>query len=1241
MNKLRHTLKLLVAAVMTCVAMPSLAQMKVEYFIDEDPGFGKGKTVSAVVGANGEIDFDVSTLDLTPGVHTLGIRSYSIKEDGTAAFSPTITQVIRETKSHDLQCIEYFWDTDPGLNAATKIAIPAGAGLEYIANLDIPTDGVTNGHHTLGIRIYGDQGWSPTMMSDVTVVNTESARLQCIEFFWDTDPGAGNGTLVAIPTVAGNVYDTSFDVPTEGISSGYHKLGIRTYGGLGWSPTMMSDVMVKGTGDAALIGYAEYFWNEDPGYGKGTPIAIAKGMEVSVENLEVPSYLMGGACNLFVRAYGDQGWTPTVAFPVTVNCEGNYTLDSGKATDAEARNYQSMVDAMHDFSTRGVCDNITFNVTTTDTSYPLDLTAPSADPEQVPSIMEQLTIVADNMEQISTARSNKTLCFRSDNPSNSIDVTVAPENLKEAIRLFAHSQLDNVALRINGKAYDFTAIAQRFEETCGETSVHDATGIAEGIQMAWAAQPRTNNKITGFEAEGTGAMPEMMLTNTGTVLDSLTYAVTLTDAEGTELYAYNYNMYVHVKVSTKAFSGLTPTAGSSLNPVATTLKWNAIAGATKGYSLRITEKAFDSEAEPKETIVELDGTSYNLDVKSGYHYTWTVTAIGECDQLTSTEMNLDGRLLPDLQVAEISTPEYVEGGNQLTVTARIVNNGKGATTENTWTDRLYYTLNGTDFAQAVKVKDVSHSGNIEPDGSYTVEFTVNAPEAENGSLYYFVETDATGKVMESDNDDDNVNDNDNNNRRVSEEIVVNPFFVNENDLAALRKLYADYGGDNWSGSKWDLTTALIKSSNWSGITFDTEGYVTALNLQSRGLTGTMTVENGIAFPRLTNLNVSRNALKGDVAMLVKECPALTTLNAAYNQIDELSTPLGDGITSLDLSYQHRSPSSSTVWPGIEDVAVTSVQLGKAVDASPVAVLTYNHSAKDYTAHVNLAVFDKKYNRLGTLNWNAITEKYTFASNGWQLRAVQDMEVILEPASGTLHNSAYPATLHYTEGDVNINGLVDVNDVQRTLNYVINSNNSTAFHYEAANTFEDETINIQDIVSTVNIVLADTDGGSAAARVRNAQRVSRADDEVAMAYVEGGYICIDTEQEIAAIELDLQGVSAKQLRLMLDGTEWQMMTRNTVGGVRLMMFSPAGATLTNGRVRLLRFSGKATITAADASSPEAQSVGVGISDSQATGISGVNNDDNNDDNDNVYDLSGNRLSKPQRGINVMKGKKILK
>lgn len=1235
MNKIRHTLKLLAAAVMTCVAMPSLAQMKVEYFIDKDPGFGKGKTVSAAVGTNGEIDFDVSTLSLTPGSHTLGIRSYSIKKDGTVAFSPTITQVIRATKSHDLKCIEYFWDTDPGINAGTKIAIPAGAGLEYVANLDIPTDGLTNGRHTLGIRTYGDQGWSPTMLSDVTVVNTESARLQCIEYFWDTDPGAGKGTLVAIPSGAGNVYDTSFSVPTEGISSGYHKLGIRTYGSLGWSPTMMSEVMVKGVGEATFIGYAEYFWNEDPGYGKGTPIAIAKGMEVSVENLEVPSYLMGGACNLFIRAYGDQGWTPTVAFPVTVNCEGNYTLDSGKATDAEKRNYQSMVDAMHDFSTRGVCDNITFNVTTTDTSYPLDLTAEG--------MMEQLTTVADNMEQISTARANKTLCFRSDNDGNCIDITVAPENLKEAIRLFAHSQLDNVALRINGKAYDFTAIAQRFEETCGETSAVDVTGIAEGIQMAWTAQPRTNNKITGYMAEGTGAMPEMMLTNTGTVLDSLTYAVTIADAEGTELYTYNYNMYVHVLVSTKAFSGLTPAAGSSLNPVATTLKWNAVAGATNGYSIRITEKAFDSEAtstgsgqaEPKETIIEQAATSYSLDVKSGYHYTWTVTAIGECDQLTSTEMNLDGRLLPDLQVAEISTPEYVEGGNQLTVTARIVNNGKGATTEKTWTDRLYYTLNPStgsgqvDFAQAVKVKDVSHSGNINPDGSYTVTFTVNAPEAENGSLYYFVETDATAKVMETADD---------NNLQLSEEIVVNPFFVNADDLAALRKLYADYGGDSWSGSKWDLSNALIKSSNWSGITFDTEGYVTALNLQQRGLVATMTENNAITFPRLVSLNISRNALSGDLAALVKDCPALTTLNAAYNQIDDLSTPLSSSITSLDLSYQHRSPSSTTVWPGIEDVAVTNVLLGKAVDATPVSVLKYNHSAQDYTAHVNLAVFDKKYNRLGTLNWNAVTEKYTFASNGWQLHAVQDMEVILEPASGILRNSAYPATLHYTEGDVNINGLVDVNDVQRTLNYVINSNNTTIFHYEAANTFEDETINIQDIVTTVNIVLADENGGSSA-KARSMQRVARADDETAMAYVEGGYICIDTEQEIAALELNLQGVSASQIRLMLDGMEWQMMSRNTPDGVRLMVFSPTGATLTGCMVRLLRFSGKAAIASADASSPEAQSVGIGISDSHATGIINVNDNDNDDDN--IYDLLGRRLPKAQRGINITNGKKMLK
>ena len=134
---------------------------------------------------------------------------------------------------------------------------------------------------------------------------------------------------------------------------------------------------------------------------------------------------------------------------------------------------------------------------------------------------------------------------------------------------------------------------------------------------------------------------------------------------------------------------MTPASGSSLDPTSTRLAWNAIGGAVGGYRLVVTEAA--EGAEPTEIVnVDIDSLHYDVNVKSGYAYTWTVTAKGYCDELTGPTQTFTGRLLPDLVVTGITLPEAAEAGNTITVTATVKNQGSGASTEATWTDRLYY-----------------------------------------------------------------------------------------------------------------------------------------------------------------------------------------------------------------------------------------------------------------------------------------------------------------------------------------------------------------------------------------------------------------------------------------------------------------------------------------------------------------------------------------------------------------------
>ena len=91
-----------------------------------------------------------------------------------------------------------------------------------------------------------------------------------VEYFWDMDPGYGQGTAVSY-TAEGETTDVAFDVSTATLTAGVHRLGIRTMnkrddGTLYYSPTYFKYVVKDVVPERTEI---EYFWGEDPGMGKG------------------------------------------------------------------------------------------------------------------------------------------------------------------------------------------------------------------------------------------------------------------------------------------------------------------------------------------------------------------------------------------------------------------------------------------------------------------------------------------------------------------------------------------------------------------------------------------------------------------------------------------------------------------------------------------------------------------------------------------------------------------------------------------------------------------------------------------------------------------------------------------------------------------------------------------------------------------------------------------------------------
>lgn len=326
--------KLLLSLLATATAFVAQAQStpvdRMEYFFDTDPGHGKGIVINDV--AEGENTLSLSVDGLKPGAHLLFVRSQD--SDGVWSTTQAHAFYLSRKKSDTVVQLEYFFDEDPGYGKGTIVADAINS--DGNAALTIPTDGLKPGAHNLCVRALANQGeWSPVVNKTFYLLSVSSANIRQVEYFFDKDPGYGKGLHVSA------VHEGSQELAlsTDGLKPGAHILFVRsqTDDGL-WSGTMAHPFYIWET-KAEKPSRVEYFFDEDPGYGKGKSIAL-EGDSANV-SLDVGG-MSYGAHMLFMRMQDEQGhWSTVLAHPFLV-CDRDgfiameYYIDNdpgeGKAT---------------------------------------------------------------------------------------------------------------------------------------------------------------------------------------------------------------------------------------------------------------------------------------------------------------------------------------------------------------------------------------------------------------------------------------------------------------------------------------------------------------------------------------------------------------------------------------------------------------------------------------------------------------------------------------------------------------------------------------------------------------------------------------------------------------------------------------------------------------------------------------------------------------------------------------------
>ena len=284
-----------------------------EYWWDSDPGYGKGLSATAPYdGTEAALSFDFRSDSLAPGMHTLG---YRVNYHGQ--WSPTLYREIlvpEETaEGAAVLLCEYWWDSDPGYGKGISFTSTYD-GDSALVVADFPTDTLSPGMHTLGVRLNNRGQWSSTLYREVLVTEetAEGATVLLCEYWWDSDPGYGKG-ISFTSTYDGDSALVVADFPTDTLSPGMHTLGVRVNNRGNWSDTYVTSVAVDNDNACSYVSQVEYFWGEDPGYGNGTPIDIVPSDSIELSDYEIPFPVDSTTIEytLTIRARTAVGWGPS------------------------------------------------------------------------------------------------------------------------------------------------------------------------------------------------------------------------------------------------------------------------------------------------------------------------------------------------------------------------------------------------------------------------------------------------------------------------------------------------------------------------------------------------------------------------------------------------------------------------------------------------------------------------------------------------------------------------------------------------------------------------------------------------------------------------------------------------------------------------------------------------------------------------------------------------------------------
>jgi hypothetical protein len=198
------------------LAQPNLK--KLEYAFDGDPGIGNATVINLPATPNIDDVFSFDASALGNGIHILRYRIMDVNNRWSLTQTLSFLKLGgNSTGTLTLKKLEYAFDTDPGFGNGTAINMLATQIVDSTFTIDVSN--LSNGIHKIFYRVQdNDNKWSLTQTASILKFSGDNngSNIVKAEYFLDTDPGFGNGTVLPVKR-GNNITDTfSFVIPDNG-----------------------------------------------------------------------------------------------------------------------------------------------------------------------------------------------------------------------------------------------------------------------------------------------------------------------------------------------------------------------------------------------------------------------------------------------------------------------------------------------------------------------------------------------------------------------------------------------------------------------------------------------------------------------------------------------------------------------------------------------------------------------------------------------------------------------------------------------------------------------------------------------------------------------------------------------------------------------------------------------------------------------------------------------------------------